>query len=386
MKYAIVAITKTGIQTGRKLREKLKSENPNTSINNQIEVDFYVKGSFLREDNLCMDEILVKEKLNLLTKSLFENYHAIVFIMATGIVSRIIAPYIVNKTEDPAVIVMDERGKFAISLLSGHIGKGNEITTSIAECMKSIPVITTASDISNKLSVDMFAKKYDLAMNCMEEVKTVTSLSVNDFKVGILFDSQTNDYKFNIGCLEIEKFPSNIEVIDEENIPIENIEYMKSFDGIIFISNRSELKDYFVKRNFKKDLKIAQLIPKNIVIGMGCKRGKTFKELYQELRMNLRKYNLNEKSIKTIASVDIKADEKGLIELAEYLNVEFRCFKVHELELVEDKFEGSAFVKKTIGVSSVSEPSGYLASNRGKNIMPVVRSSGTTISIWRILE
>ena len=93
-------------------------------------------------------------------KEIFDKYDCIIAIMASGIIIRSIAPYVNSKLSDPAVILIDDHGNFVISLLSGHIGGANDLTTKIASIINSTPVITTSTDVNNKIGVDSIAKRY----------------------------------------------------------------------------------------------------------------------------------------------------------------------------------------------------------------------------------
>jgi len=126
-----------------------------------------------------------------------------------------------------------------------------------------------------------------------------------------------------------------------------------------------------------------RLYPKNIIVGIGCRRGTPKEEIEKALDEVMRKHNLAYESIKKISTVDIKADEIGIVELAQSLNRELIIISREDIKKVEDRFLGSEFVKKQIGVSCVSEPCALLASNGdGKFLEQKYVQSGITISIY----
>lgn len=110
----------------------------------------------------CDGSAVPFDDMKQMTAKCFGEYDGIIFICACGIAVRMIAPHVVSKLSDPAVVVIDESGKFAISLLSGHIGKANALTEKVAEIIGAEPVITTATDVGGKFSPDSFAA----AMTC----------------------------------------------------------------------------------------------------------------------------------------------------------------------------------------------------------------------------
>lgn len=175
---AIICIT----ENGKKLALKI-----NSLVNNCV--IYHVKN---KKSNLVVEETCVhtvQKKLSDFVGEIFSKFDYIVFIMATGIVVRSIAPYIISKFSDPAILVMDEKGKNVISLLSGHIGGANSLTQYISSLIDANPVITTATDINQKASLDMIAKKLNAHIdNFRESVKEVNSMLVNNKCVGLYID------------------------------------------------------------------------------------------------------------------------------------------------------------------------------------------------------
>jgi cobalt-precorrin 5A hydrolase len=278
-----------------------------------------------------------------MVSSSFENKNAIVFIMATGIAVRMISPYIQHKSEDPPVIVIDDSGRFVISLLSGHIGNANALTKVIAEKIDAIPVITTASDQMHILSVDMLAMKYNLVLKDFEKAK--------DFTAALL--------KGDLICLDGLSIPETQYVSKEQALRI-------------VVTNKSQC----LKNNEMA------LYRKNLIVSIGCRRHTPMDKLYAFVKSEFETSGYSLESICLITSAWIKCDEMGLIALARHLNVPFKTNEKEAIEDVAHLFQGSDFVKKTIGVTSVSEPCGYLQSNYGDQVIPLVKKDGMTLSVW----
>ena len=307
MKKAVISITKGGYELSKRLN----------ALDSSFEV-FTLK-KFTEKNN---------EKIYSLKKFINKNfkiYDILVFIMATGIVVRLIKNLINDKLKDPGIIVMDQNGRNIISLLSGHIGKANEYSLKIAKLLKANPVITTASDNLKRESIDMYAYKNDLKLLDYEKAKDITAMIVNNKKIGIIDD----------------------------------------YDGIVNITNKS-----------------VNLYKKNLVIGIGCKKNtkalKIIKFIYDEFN----KRSLDTNSIKKIASIDLKKNEEGIKKASEFFETQFITFKAKDIKKVEKKFDRSKFVKKIVGVGCVSEPCGYLASNEGKKLLDKKIKEGITLSIW----
>jgi len=114
-------------------------------------------------------------KLADLVADIFGKFDGLIFICAAGIVVRMIAPHIVSKLSDPAVLVIDESGRNVISLLSGHVGRANELALEIAKAIEANPVITTATDVGGKFSVDFVVSKFGLVPEPKEVIKAINS-------------------------------------------------------------------------------------------------------------------------------------------------------------------------------------------------------------------
>lgn len=284
-------------------------------------------------------------------KKAFQQFDGVVFITSTGIAVRSIAPYIEAKDKDPAIIVIDNSGSFIISLLSGHLGGANEISLKIAEIIKGIPVITTATDNLGVIAPDMIAKENHLIIDSLKDAKNIASLLVKGEKVVFL---------------------------DEENIISTPKGYTKDFKdskGAVYVTNKVDYKLPEELSNVKK----LKLIRKNIVLGIGCKKDYSKKSMEDNIISTLNEYNIDKRAIKSIGTVEIKKEEKAIINLSQKLQVPMNIFTIDEIKEVHEDFEGSDFVEKTIGVRSVAEPCVKLQG--GKNISGKLKLNGMTLCI-----
>ena len=234
---------------------------------------------------------------------IFTKFDAIIFICAAGIVVRMIAPHIVSKLSDPAVIVIDECGKNCISLLSGHIGGANNLTLEISRAINSNPVITTATDVEKNFSADSFANNFGLVPEDKNLIKKINSAILNGEEI------------------------------------------------------------FFTAGNFKMNLR-----PKNLIAGIGCRRGTSEEKIFQAVTEACKIISQPVERIKILASVDKKSGEVGLLNFAKNFNREIKFFTPEELQkkIDEYKLEESDFVKKNIGVGNVSEAAALCCVESGK--------------------
>lgn len=341
-KIAILSISRNGKALGLKIKRKISNAHL-----------YYVKKDVVEdEDNV----IYINKKLKEFVPEIFGEYDYIIFIMACGIVVRTIAPLIENKFSDPAILVSDEKGKNIISLLSGHMGGANEMTLYISNLLNSNPVITTATDVNDKSSLDMIAKKLNAHIyDFRNKVLKINSMLVNDEVVNLFID----------GDYDIDTRGFNICKRDEVN----------SLGEVVVISNKKNLN--LINNN------ILKVVPKNIVIGIGCRRNIDKEDMINSLSDFLHKQNIDINSIKEIGSIDIKKNEDALINLSTYLNVPFKTFTAEEISKVENLYEKSDWVKQNVGVHSVAEPVAHLLSD-GNLIIKKHKYNGITFSVGRI--
>jgi len=330
--WGIIAITQQGLA----LAKKLKAQFPDSVI--------YTLAKW--HDEECT---AIEPDLSTVTAQLFDNHKTLVYIMATGIVVRSIARHLVGKTVDPAVVVLDEKGQFAISLLSGHLGGANAVANMIALAINATAVITTASDAQGMPSVDMIAKKHQLIIESMRDAKTLTAMTVNGQKVG-----WRNDSLLNLPC----------NYYSAEN----------DADGLVVVSNRT---------NLVEKVPFAQLTPQNITVGVGCRRGIPGQRIIDFVTDQLQLNSINVMSIRQLASIDIKSDEQGILDAADHFKVPVLFVEAGEIEMIEHEFTSSAFVKSQVGVSGVCEPAAFIAGGRtGEFINRKKSKEGITVAIF----
>lgn len=332
---------------GEKLAHKLAAAHPG---------DIYNKENF-------------KENL----RAGFSKYDSLVCIMATGIVVRILAPLIVHKTSDPAVVVLDQKGKHAISLLSGHLGGANDLAREMAAISGGEAVITTATDVAGELSFDTFAKKYDMAIENIDQLKHISGALLAGKKVNVFTDKN------------VEKlYPELAEEQKREMIDIsplsDNIDNVESDIPAVVIDEGFSLS----KPTTSPLAPILYLRPRTICAGIGCKRNMEQKPIEEALLQTLKEEGIHPLSLKCIATIPLKSDEPGIIGTAANLNVPLEIIPTEEIEKLDINQLGiatSEFVASQTGVLSVSTSCSYLASGKGTILRDKAKYRGITIAL-----
>ena len=340
-KYAVWAVTPNGSVLAKIIENGLKN------------VDRYLSTRLADENDLCFRFKRLKEKVT----SVFNQYKGHIFIMSAGIVVRIIAPVIIHKTIDPAVVVVDDKGKHAISLLSGHLGRANRLAEDVAKVIGASPIITTATDTNNLPSLDLIAQEMGFFIENPENIKKV-NLALLEEKVIQVIDP----YGF------FKQFPANnrFELIKDVQRAVTN-------SGIYIGDEIKNLPSHFLL-----------LRPSTLVAGVGCNRGTNMEEIRDFLYHVFIRFNLSLKSLCRLASIDIKRDEAGLIQLADCLNLPIDFFSSHELEEVYDLQTPSELVKKHIGVKGVCEAAALLAAKTKTLLVPKQITKNVAVAVARI--
>lgn len=336
MKISLISFTRTGTDLGRILTIFLKEQGYASKL--------YAMGDYAKETA----EELIHETLKEWTKRQFEEVSGIIFIGATGIAVRTISPFLKDKRTDPAVLVIDEKGKFVIPLLSGHIGGANELAYKIATHLGTTPVITTATDINQKFAVDLFAKRNNLYISRMDYAKAISAAILNEKQVS---------------------FESEFPVVG--TLP-EELTYNKDSEYRIRISIDDEMDSY------DKTLK---LIPKIVTLGIGCRKGKSSDEIERVVVEILKECKISINSVAKVASIDLKKEEAGLLKFCDKLKVKLVTYSVEELEKVPGIYQDSDYVKSITGIGNVCERSAILGSGNGILIQKKYGKDGVTVSI-----
>ena len=277
----------------------------------------------------------------------FAEADALIFCCAAGIAVRGIAPHVRSKKTDPAVLVVDETGRFAVSLLSGHIGGANELAEAVAADLGATPVVTTATDLNGLFAVDVFAEKNGLFIESMPLAKAVSAALLAGEPVG---------------------FRSDLPV--RGAVPPE----LAGKDAKIGVCVTADAE----KAPWEKTLR---LIPRSVVVGLGCRRDKDPAEMERFFLARLAENRVPLRAVKCIASVDLKRDEPCLLALAEKYHIPFLTYGADELNALPGEFSGSEFVRGVTGVDCVSERAALLASGGGVLTCRKIAAEGMTFAL-----
>ena len=291
-------------------------------------------------------------KLNDITKKVMKTSKGVIFVASTGIAVRAISKFLESKDKDPGVVVVDLSSKYAINILSGHLGGGNELTLRVAQILNVQPIITTATDNLDLIAPDVLAKDNNLIIEDLKKAKYIASLLIDEKTVGI--KDEYDMIKISKGYEKMQGLKENCIWIThdlEKNITQGELDYSK----------------------------ILRLIKKDLVLGIGCKRGTPYEKLYDFINSSLIKYNLDIRAVACIVSVDVKSNEEGIIKLAQKINCPFKTFEREQIKTVQDKYEKSQFVLKTLGITGVCEPCVDLAG--AEVIVSKVKYEGMTLAI-----
>jgi cobalt-precorrin 5A hydrolase len=300
------------------------------------------------------------DRLGTLIPELWSQFKALVFIMATGIVVRQIAPLLKHKTVDPAVVVLDERGKYVISLVSGHLGGANGLAEVIARITEGQAVITTASEVQDRPALDLIAQELGLGMENPEMLSAVARSLLEDEPVWVYDPEGWLRPPFE-GAL-------NITWLDEKAVASDH-----DTRGVgIWVS------EYLAPTG----LQCLLLRPRNLVVGVGCNRGSPAEEILDLLRTVFDRERLSLLSIRNLASIDVKSDEKGILEAARLLGRPVHFYSPQHLEKVAVP-NPSPVVLAHVGVESVCEASALLSAQNSELLMAKQKTVNVTLAIAR---
>lgn len=342
MKLAVICFTGNGRKLCRTLMRGFQHLN--------MECRGYEKTKSRDE---CLEEVrlsVVQEPLTEWAKARFRDSDGLIFVGAAGIAVRAIAPCLLDKKQDPAVIVVDEQGRFSVSLLSGHVGGANQLAKEAARILGAVPVITTATDLREKFAVDLFAKENHLWLSDWQLAKEISAAVLEGETIGFF-----NDFK------EHGERPEELNREDNGRYGI----WVTAQDT-----------------NTQKN-KVLRLVPQVIYIGIGCRKGTSRNQLEQAVQTALDGAGLCLESLAGIASIDLKKQEPGLLELAQCWRLPFLTYSADQLKEVPGEFIDSSFVAGVTGVGNVCERAAVLAAggDRSSLVRKKQAADGVTVAL-----
>ncbi|MCC7562328.1 MAG: cobalamin biosynthesis protein [Methanobrevibacter arboriphilus] len=383
MNIAILSVSKKGKILSSKLKSLL-SKDPTI-----ITVDTYHKNIKNNIDNIFIDNE---------DKTL--KYDAIIGIMATGILIRSIAKKIKNKAIDPAILAMDDNGKFTISLLSGHLGRANELTLKISKLINSEPVITTATDINNKIGIDSLSNKYYWEIINKNEIlefnkaildeKNIKIFLNNDENSNVRYIRDLNDFLTNKNTVEIIDLKDNEMSINN----IDNIFISSTITNSVYNSNTKSNQDeynnmykdnYFdIFANFNNHYLFFK--QKKLVVGIGSRADIKEKNVLNAIKLAMHNLKLPLGRIDAIATVEIKSNEEGILKTAKHLKTPLKIVSLNEIRRLNNKtISHSDFVKNKFNIPGVAEPAALIIANKNENNSKLIHKkiaiNGVTVAV-----
>ncbi len=341
-KTAILYITDNGFR----LAERLKSFSPDAEI--------------VKYAPAVVDE-------------LWNRNQALVFIMASGIVVRTIAPLLKDKRTDPSVVVLDEAGKYAISLAGGHLGGANELARKIAASLGSEAVITTASDVNGLPSLDLWAREHNLVIEDWGMLPMIGTRFVNNGALRVYEEQGSGAGGQGSGIKLPDEFLRVAEPRFADVIITNRINAYGETSACAVAGDDCSIDTCRVKGQL-------YLRPRNLVVGIGCNSGTSHNEIEEAIRSVLDIHNLSFPSLCCIATIDIKGSEPGLRAFARKYDLPLQVYGNDELNRVEG-LEKSDVVFRATGAHAVAEPAALLAAGSNKLLVQKQKKGNVTVAV-----
>lgn len=326
---ALIAFTRRGCGLACELASKLGAQE---GFEGAV---FTVHGPERFADDLGVQAY---ESLGAWTADRFGRADALLFVSATGIAVRAIAPHVRDKFSDPAVISVDEAGRFVVPLLSGHVGGANELARAVARVTGGQAVVSTATDVNKLFAVDEWAARRGFAILERPIAKQISARLLEGGAVGFASDFDL-DWDVPEGVVDAGRASDVAGKAPDggaEKTP--EIGFAVSFDEAC--------------RPFERTL---HLVPRIVTVGVGCRRGTDTAVLAGAIDAALSRARISPRAVALLASIDVKADELAIHDVARARGWALRFYTAEELAAVPGDFSASEFVKRTVGVDNVCE-------------------------------
>lgn len=357
MKLALISFTKTGASLCCQLTKNLQKQG--------YICEGYIPSRFFQETEGREDKGIygLEESALEWTKRQFFQMDGLIYIGAAGIAVRSVAPFLRDKLTDPGVVAVDERGQYAISLLSGHVGGANELAKAVAKSCGAVPVITTATDINRKMAIDVWAAKRGLWIGDREAAKEVSVRLLEGESVGFFSD-----------------FPV------KEPLP-EEYSWNRAGKANVWVTvkkrpRKEDETGTMLLEVLEEGGQILRLAPRILTVGIGCRKGISSEIIEEKIKEALEEGNLEEHAVARFASIDLKKEEEGIFRVAKKWGVPFVTFSAGKLETVRGTVQESAFVRQVTGTGNVCERAALLgAGEDGALLVEKKAGHGVTVAV-----
>lgn len=303
-----------------------------------------------------------------LLRRLFAEYDGLVLFGSVGMAVRLVGPLAEDKRTDPAVVVVDDAGRFVVSVLSGHLGGANALARYVARLLGAQPIITTTSDVLDTLAVDLLGRELGWSIESAENVTRVSAAMINGEGVGLLQEAGEH------GWWPVDKpFPLNL-------IRFSTLEDLlaSGCPAALVITDR-------VVSEWEERLPPSIIYrPRSLVVGVGCNRGTSAGEVAGAVKLGLESHGLALQCVRNLATVDLKREEAGLGEFAAGLGVPVEYFSAEDLKRVAGVTGRSAIVHRWVGTHGVCEPAALLSSRAQALLVPKLKVGNVTVAVARV--
>ena len=350
---AILALTAPSVDLGRRIKSSL--EDAHLFIPHK-----FIHGCGAPEEGVFGFEGSIRPVI----AKAFCSYRSLVCVMASGIVVRELGGLLTDKHSDPAVIVMDPQGRYAVSLLGGHEGGANQLARKLAALTGGQAVITTASDNRDIPALDVLARDCGWKLDEHSRLERVMGAFVNQEPVVLIRDKDL------VLSSQLEDFPWEEQLFGWDYAKVDQ------FSKIVVITCRRIADDFW-----EKSPDAVVYYPPALTLGVGCNRGCGRDEIHAAVMDTLVKANLDGRSVGCLATIKAKADETGLLDFARSQGWTLKVYEAEEIRQVKNLPNPSIYAMKALGVEGVAEPAALLASGATSLLVEKQKYPNVTVAV-----
>jgi cobalt-precorrin 5A hydrolase len=365
MKLALIAITKHGVEHARSLKAQLPG------------AELWVSE---KQKALAPDADGNFATIKDFTAEAWDKYDGLIYHVSLGAVIRTIAPFLKGKDVDPAVVTVDDGKRFAISVLSGHVGGANELTDQVAALLGATSVVTTASDARGTIAVDILGRELGWTLEDKANVTPASAAVVNEKPIAFIQECGEANW-----WTRATPLPKNVQVFSTiataQTAP--STGSGQAFEAYLVVSDRAT-------EALKAELgavwdKVVIYRPKTLCLGMGCDAGTDLEEVSGLVTRTLAEAGLSLKSLRSLASIDLKANEESLHQLAAHFGLSLQFYTRDQLNAVGTISTPNPVVEKYTGAVGVSEPSAMLSAGAKDLVVKKHKSQRATMAVARLV-
>jgi cobalt-precorrin 5A hydrolase len=298
----------------------------------------------------------------------FQRGNPLVLVMAVGAAVRLIAPLLKNKLSDPPVVVVDDFGRYAISLVSGHAGGANDLARRVAQVINAEAIVTTASESSGIPAMEQIVRDQGWWVETGSRLTRLTAALINHETVGVFQDAGEEDWLDDFPAGSIDQYSS-----------IEELREATPYAALV-------ITDRLITLPASLDERYVICRPPVLVLGVGCSSHAVAEEINELANATLGLAGLSPLSVYAVATIDRRRNDPALVAFAHEHRLQLVAYSAETLDSTAGEWKESDIVRRAVGTGGVAEPAALRCAGVTALVVAKTAAAHVTVAVARVAK